>query len=432
MNMQVSPSFRSSRTKAVPSSEASEAVAEVVEIAQPQLLETEETSSKTAAASVLIVSASSDLANRVATALREDADDLDVSFETASIQTLAQTNGGALRDHAFAVFEVQTDNELEMAALRDLRQTVPETTRFLAVTAKAVTLATAKMLMDAGFEEVLPLASVRDTAPEVPVQIGKPEDRNGILVAISKTRGGIGATSTALNLAALLSRPSEEVRARVAVVDLDFQHGKVGAMIDVEPNGAYMDLLKGKRPADSLFVSSAMLPYLDSFDVLPAPQAIAPLEALTADKLTAVLQELRKSYDYVILDLPVAVVSWIEVILAEADQVLMVTDTSVSSIRQARRLIDLFSEEHVSLPIKMIVSKEKQPFRQSEALKEASGFLELPFEHWLPRDDSTAKAAMTLGQPMVDCAKRCKVTKPLSAVVTELNALHAHPLRRRT
>lgn len=428
MNIQTSPSFSSSRTKTVSSSKVFKG--EVVEIEQLQPVAIEEQSSK-AAPNVLIVSASTELSNRIASALRDDADELDVSFETASIQTLAQSGGGALSDHVFGVFEVNTDNDLEMAALRELRKIVPNTTRFLAVTAEAVTLATAKMLMEVGFEEVLPIASVRDAVSEAPVQTGPTEDRNGIVVAITKTRGGLGATSTALNLAALLSRPSDAVRARVAVVDLDFQNGTVGAMIDVEPNGAYMDLLKGKRPVDSLFVSTAMLPYLDKFEVLPAPQAFAPLDALTEDAVKALLEKLRKSYDYVILDLPAAIVSWIEAILAEADQVLMITDTSVSSVRQARRLIDLFREEYVSLPIKMIVSKEKQPFRQSEALKEATSFLELPFEHWLPRDDRTAQAAMTLGQPMVDCAKRCKVTKPLGAVVAELNALHEQPLRRR-
>jgi len=379
---------------------------------------------------VLIVSATQELSNRVAIALREDADDMDVSFETASIQTLAKADGAALSDHAFVVFEVQVSNDLEMAALRELRQAVPQATRFLAVTAETVTLASAKMLIDAGIEEVLPLSAVRDTTAPSPTSTGGDKDHNGLIVAVSKTRGGLGATSTALNLAALLSRPKDDVRPRVAVVDLDFQNGKVGAMIDVEPNGAYMDLLKGKRAADSLFVSTAMVPYLDSFDVLPAPQLFAPLDALSEDSVKALMLELRKSYDYILLDLPHAIVAWIEAILAEADQVLMLTDTSVSSIRQARRLIDLYSEEHVSLPVSMVVSQEKKPFRLSEAHKEAADFVQRPLDHWLPRDDSAATLASTMGQPMVDCAKRCKLTKPLGAIVEELQALSAQPMRR--
>ena len=189
--------------------------------------------------------------------------------------------------------------------------------------------------------------------------------RNGTVLAIAQTRGGIGATTLALNLASMLSPPTSRrdktLVAKVALLDLDFQNGDAAASLDIDYNGALIQLLKTRALADAAFLKAAMVPYKDRFDVLPNPVEFAPFDAMTSEMVAQLVIELRHMYDHVIISLPRAMVQWIEPILARADQLLLVTDTSVTGIRQARRLIDFCAEDNPGLPIEIVVSKEKKP-----------------------------------------------------------------------
>lgn len=382
--------------------------------------------------SILVVSAATDMANQVAAALSADGDDLDVSFETRAIVSLVDAGADLLGRHQFVVFHVDVDDATEMDAMRTLRDTVAPATRFLAVTSAPVTLATARQLLDVGFEEVLPLASVRSVpqAPAIVAPAAATQSHNGLIIAMSQTLGGLGTTSLGLGLASLLSAPVKKERARVALVDLDFQNGQAGALVDVDPNDAFMQLLKGARGVDADFVSDALVPYKDQFDILPAPAQFAPLDALKPQALTELLGELRHSHDYIILDLPRAVTHWIEPVLTHADQMLMVMDSSVASIRQARRLIDLYRDENIALPIRPVMSQEKRPFRMPDSIKEASSYLELSFDWWIPKDYAAATKARTEGMPIPDSAKRSQITKVLRRLADDLVALSANPQRR--
>ncbi|MDJ0629614.1 MAG: AAA family ATPase [Rhodobacter sp.] len=391
---------------------------------------------------ILVVSQTKGMGEMVGRAMLAE-QDVGVKIDTRQLSQLVRDEALDLGLYSIVVFEAHPGNDLEMKALRELCGLAGSDTRFLAMTAEQVTLAYAKDLMEAGVDEVLPLAAVRPElrhAVELEGEVGRQIDRrgedhrDGVIVAVSKTRGGIGATSLVLNLAFCLSgagrRKKGAPQPRVAVVDLDFQNGNLGSSIDIEDKGGYLELLKGKQQPSFDFLRGTMVRYKDHFDVLAAPVDFAPLDSLTPEVMTLLLSELRLAYDYVVLDLPRALVNWIEPLLARADEMLIVTDTSVPSIRQARRLIDLYTQEHVRLPISVVVSMEKQPFSRSESLKEATNFLERPLEHWLPRDDARAKKAADSGQPILEVSRRSPIAKPLSKLAARIEEIQTNGARR--
>lgn len=393
--------------------------------------------------SILVVSPTEGIGEMVGKTIDAD-ENFDVHVDTRPLTQLLRDEQLDISKCDIVVFEAHSGNDLEMRAFRELRERGGANTRYLAMTVDNVTLSYAKELIDAGVDEVLPLSSVdpemqtpdKDQQPSDPLVLRNGgETRNGAIIAISQTRGGIGATSLALNLGYVFSekkkkRRNAEPPKRVAVLDLDFQNGTLGASVDIEETGAFLKLLKGGEEPPETFAQKALVSYKDRIDILPAPVKFAPLDSLTPEMVATILAQLRNSYDFIIIDLPRALVRWIEPILARTDMMLIVTDTSVSSVRQARRLIDFYTEEHVGLPIKIVVSKERKPFSMSESLKEASRFLERPLDHWIPRDDAKAKKAADLGQPMIECAPRSAIAKPLKKLTAEIREVQAASNRR--
>ncbi len=94
------------------------------------------------------------------------------------------------------------------------------------------------------------------------------------------------------------------------------------------------------------------------------------------------------------------------------------------SIRQARRLIDFYTEENLDLNVEIVINNEKKPVIKARHHIEASRILERPFVHWLPEDPKAAREATDRGQPLSMAAKRSALAKSIiklgRATVVEL------------
>lgn len=353
---------------------------------------------------------------------------------------------GLPADTDLIIFEIRPGDDGDLAALRDLRAQSGGALKFLGLTADPLPLAVARALMDAGVDDVMPLVGVgprlQDVTELAPLaretQTKRGADaRDGLIVAVAGARGGIGATGFALNLAALLAQPDKAARAsgatppRIAVVDLDFQNGVLGASIDAVDNGAYLEMLQQGLLADHALLTRALAPHPLGFDVLPAPATFAPLDAMTADMMAVMLDELRLAYDIVLLDLPRALSDWIAPVLARADRMFVLSDTNVHTVRQARRMLDFYRDDNPNMPVDIVISTEKKPFSPPAHVREAERFLDTPLRHWLPRDDRAARRAAGLGQPLVTAAPRSPVTKAMTPLIAMLRDALTQTQRRR-
>lgn len=226
-----------------------------------------------------------------------------------------------------------------------------------------------------------------------------------------RARGGAGASTVATNLAISQARFGS-----VALVDLDLQNGSIGTLLDLPDSAAFTQLIKTRSQPDGAFLERAMVRHASGIDVLAAPDVFAPMTALTAEQVADLLEALRSRYDHVILDLPQAVMEWFAPVLDNATRALIVTDTSVPSIKRAKRLIEVMTEDHMTLPVTMVVNAEKRPLLQSAALKEAARLLDRPLNHWIPLDPAPMRRARDMGVPVILGAKRSGASRAMSAL----------------
>ena len=423
--------FRSDRTKPQTQSKAPE----VEETAQPA-----------AATKILVISDNNGIGQMIGTALGAEAN-TQVDYSKNALADLGTEDTTFLDGYNIVVFEAHPGNDIELHCLRKLTAACADNTTFLAMTAGELTLAYAKELMNAGVDEVLPLSAIRpdlrdtvELGPQIDHEIAKrgANDRNGMIVAVSQSRGGIGASTIALALAYQLSIPPKVKKKetppptkRVAIVDFDIQNGNLGAFLDIDDNGNVIEMLRREILVNGEDVKDMVVPYSETLDVIPSPVEFAPLDSLTPEVVATLLDELRYAYDIVVLGLPRVVSAWLEPVLARTDQMLLLTDTSVPSVRQSRRLIDLYTEDHVSMPIEVIVAMEKKKFSLSTAQKEAATLLNATFTHWLPRDDAAAKLANDHGKPVPEIAPRSSLSKALNSLCEVIEKSQSSTIRRR-
>ena len=121
------------------------------------------------------------------------------------------------------------------------------------------------------------------------------------ILAIANQKGGVGKTTTAVNLAASLAATNR----RVLLVDLDPQGNATTAagLKEDSPNTLYNLFFENISISECIYKSS------DGYNVLPGNQELIALEAGIREKnqqafLKKELSALESSYDYTIIDTP--------------------------------------------------------------------------------------------------------------------------------
>lgn len=344
-----------------------------------------------------------------------------------TVSTLSGLNGRAVemaKGHDLILFQAQSGDSAELDAIRRLAAGRTPGLRLIALADDGMSFAQLRALNEAGVDEVLPMAMEGADVSSALGQI-RPEhtapQHLGRLVAVVQARGGVGASTLAVNLADQLARTGKRGdRPKVTLADLDLQYGSIGTMLDLQDHDALLDLAMAGGIPDSKFVQMAMKTLPSGLSVLPAPARLGPLDALSATQTGALIRELRASADYVVADLPHAMMPWLEPVLNSADSILMVTDTSVPAIRQCRRQIDFLTADHPGLPIRIVVMQESRPLFGNAALREASKVLERPLDIWLPHDGRAARTASDRGQPLSQVARRSSLTRSISRLARTL------------
>ncbi len=359
---------------------------------------------------------------------------------TGRQDTVAKVNGKAISlvsQHDVVLFDIdENDGNLLQSANSICEARMPNAI-IIALASEDLPLEKARQLRRIGVDDVLPRNAVdEEIVPQVNSIRARREAQlpaiwggqatQGKVIAVAQARGGVGSSIFAANVANELQSKEGVFRKKaaneVALVDLDFQFGSLAALMDVEESDAMWRMAMDGSVPDSAFLEQAMIKSPCGVDVLAAPSRYGPLSAVKDEQIDAILDSLRRSHDYIVVDLPRALVEWITPVLANADRLYMVTDVTVPSIRSARKLIDFYQAENPALDIHLIANLEKKPLIPAAHHRAATKLLERPFSFWVPRDERTIRESVDRGVPLEEVANRAPSTRAIRKIAQETAA----------
>lgn len=274
--------------------------------------------------------------------------------------------------------------------------------------------------MQAGVREVLPTgvdaaslraAVQRATRRQLQPAAAAPE---GQVVAFLGGKGGNGTSVLAANLAQRLAATTAQ---RVALVDLHLQSGDALLLLsDQRPGSDVAEVARHVHRLDGELLRAAMVPVGERLHVLAAPEDIGQALEVQAAHVEAIVQQARRLFDVVVLDLGAHIDALSLQALDLATQVFVVLQPTLPQLRDARRLRALL--QSLEVPAHKLHWLVNRHDRRSElplqVLSQALGGAPL---RTVPNHFASVSAAVHHGLPI----------DPGSPVVRALDAL-AHGL----
>src|SRR5882672_631208 len=254
-------------------------------------------------------------------------------------------------------------------------------------------------------------------APEPEAKV-VPESGKRSLVAVMGTRGGVGASTIAMNLAWLMANDHKR---DTMLVDLDLQGGTIALALDVEPSHGLREVLDNPARIDSLFVTSVATKYAERLHVLAAEEAVDDEVHYNTSAVSLLLDELKKTSAAVIVDLPRNAPGARAVVLAAATDIIIVTDLTLAGLRDAIRLHTMVQQ--VAPTARVLFVANRDGGREGTVSKaEFEKALGKSIEFILPEDHKASQAAANAGKPVAAAATGSKVTTALKHLAKSITA----------
>jgi pilus assembly protein CpaE len=241
----------------------------------------------------------------------------------------------------------------------------------------------------------------------------------GRVIALFGTKGGVGTSSLAVNLAVEIQRMT---RKRTLLLDLDIELGETALMLGMEPKFSLTDLIRNFHRVDSGLLASYIEHHDSGIDLLAAPFQPGDYETVGQDRVRQVIRFLRGQYDYVVMDTPKNLHPASIGGLEEADEVFLITTPTLPAIRNLVRSLPLVQQlvgEHRKDKIKLVLNR----FQPGDliSVREVEETVGLPVLHTIRNDFEAVMGGINEGSPAVlrGQSAYAKGVRGLAGIITD-------------
>ena len=278
-------------------------------------------------------------------------------------------------------------------------------------------------------ENELQSAISRLGAVDEPVELKQPKaktsngNHDGVILAVHGLAGGTGSTTLAVNLGWELATGSKTETPKVCIIDFDLQFGAVATFLDLPRREAVYDLLSDTEAMDDDTFNQALMVFNEKLHVFTAPAEMLPLDLISSEDVSRIIDVARNNFDYVIIDMPSTLVQWSEVILNAAHVYFATMELDMRSAQNALRLKRALQAEELPYEKLRYVLNRAPKFTDlsgKSRVKRLSESLDIAIEVQLPDGGKVVAQGADHGQPLAETAAKNPLRKEIAKLAASL------------
>lgn len=224
------------------------------------------------------------------------------------------------------------------------------------------------------------------------------------IIVVTSGKGGVGKTTTSAAFGTGLAQRGH----RTVIIDFDVGLRNLDLIMGCERRVVYdfVNVINGEAKLSQALIKDK---HLENLFILPASQT-RDKDALTAEGVKQVLEELQKDFDYIVCDSPAGIERGAHLAMYYADSALIVTNPEVSSVRDSDRILGLLAsktrraEEGLPPPKEHLVITRYSPARVEKgemiSVETVQEILGVPLLGVIPESPAVLRASNS-GVPVI-------------------------------
>ncbi|GGH85841.1 septum site-determining protein MinD [Pullulanibacillus pueri] len=218
----------------------------------------------------------------------------------------------------------------------------------------------------------------------------------GEAIVITSGKGGVGKTTTTANIGTALALQNK----KVCLVDTDIGLRNLDVIMGLENRIIYdiVDVAEGRCKLSQTLIKDKRF---ECLKLVPAAQA-KDKTSIQPEQMKAIIDELKRDFDYVLIDCPAGIEQGFKNAIAGADHSIVVTTPENSAVRDADRIIGLLEKEpNISSP-RLIINRIRNHMVKTGGMLEIDEILDVLAVDLLGVvvDDEEVISASNKGEPI--------------------------------
>ena len=264
------------------------------------------------------------------------------------------------------------------------------------------------------------LAKTTGTAEKAPTAPpdgeAKPRGERGQVFFFYSGKGGVGKSLIAANLAVSMAN---ETKGKVALVDLDLQFGDIGVILNLDHSQGITDLIEHIDHMIKEFIREIMVDGPFGIKVWLAPISPELADLVTVDHVRRIFSELRKMFDYIIVDSSAHLGEINLEVLDHADKVVVVTSLSIPAIKNTKLALKIFDSLSIS-PDRVVLLLNKSDAHSEFNKESVEANLRFPIAGQIPNDPKLVINSINRGNPFVTTHPESEISQRIRELVAKL------------
>ena len=240
----------------------------------------------------------------------------------------------------------------------------------------------------------------------------------GKIISFFSPKGGVGRTTIATNLAVALHQSTGQP---VVLVDGSLPFGDIAVILNMSPKAKTIaDLVGSFDQVDAEVMESVLVQHSTGIKVLLAPPTPEAAELITGANIKKVLETLRESYAFVVVDTWPSFQEQVLTMLDVADVILTLMTLEITSLKNVRVFMEIAEKlGYDDQKVQLVANRNDSSGGIKASDVEASLARKIP--HTIVSDGRALVLAVNRGVPFVISHRDSQVAKDIFTLADKLS-----------
>ena len=242
--------------------------------------------------------------------------------------------------------------------------------------------------------------------------------KSGKIINVIGSKGGVGTTTIAVNLAAGLAQMPQ--RYSIALMDMNTLFGEIPLFLNLNPNYHWGEITRNIERLDPTFLMKILTRHSSGVQILPSPSYLNGQEPATPQIVGRLLDLMKSMFDFVVVDSGQILNHNTMKVLEISDKMLLISLLNLPCLRNAINILKSLSNYGYNKGDYTNIIINRYLKNSEITIEDAEESLKNKIFYALPNDFKTTLAAINQGKTLFEVAPKSATTDGIRYLASTL------------